>query len=46
MFTKNNNITIKQEIAGKINFNTNCIDFRFEKFETIYKKELSYSLKV
>ena len=46
MFTKNSNITIKQEISEKNNLYSGWIDFGFRKFETIDKKERSYSLKI
>ena len=43
---KNNNIQIKNKIDGKINLYFCCIDYGFEKFETIDKEEISDLLKV
>ena len=45
-FIKNNDFKIKQEIDGKVNLYSHCIDCGFKKFEIIDKEELSDLLKV
>ena len=45
-FTKNSNIKIKDELAGKINLYSSFIECGFKKFETIDKEELSNLLNV
>ena len=44
-FTNNNNIKTKQELEGKINNYSYCVNYGFKKFGTIDKKELSIYLK-
>ena len=37
MFTKNENIKIKHEIGGKINFYSRCIDCGFKSLKILMK---------
>ena len=45
-FYKNNYFKIKQEIDGKVNLYSHCIECGFKKFEIIDKEELRDLLKV
>ena len=45
-FIKNNDFKIEQEIDGKFNLYSHCIDCGFKKFLTIDKEKLSDLLKV
>ena len=41
-FTNNSNIKTKQELEGKTNNYSYCVNYGFKKFGTIDKKELVY----